>query len=65
MFNKLTVKTLSSIKAVKDRVSTIEEGASSVEWVLIVGGIGAAVIAAVAVIGPWLATEVAKAKVGA
>ena len=54
-------KTLSGIKAIKDRVTKIEDGASSVEWVLIVAGISVAVIAAVAVIAPWLKTEVTKA----
>jgi Flp pilus assembly pilin Flp len=61
MLNTLAIKTLSGIKAIKDRVTKIEDGASSVEWVLIVAGISVAVIAAVAVIAPWLKTEVTKA----
>jgi len=59
MFNSLAIKTLSSIKAIKDRVETIEEGASSVEWVLIVAGVAAAVIAITAAVVPWMKTEVA------
>jgi Flp pilus assembly pilin Flp len=57
MFNSLAIKTLSSIKAIKDRVETIEEGASSVEWVLIVAGIGGAVALLATAVTTWLGTK--------
>jgi len=58
MLNTLAIKTLSGIKAIKDQIAKLEDGASSVEWVLIVAGIAGAVIVITAAVVPWLKSEV-------
>lgn len=56
MFGKLAIKTFSAIKAIKDRLVSNEDGASSVEWVLLVIGIAAVVFGITGFVSGWWAT---------
>lgn len=57
LLNTLAIKALSGAKALKDQITKLEDGASSVEWVLIVAGIAAAIGAGLLIFKPWLTTE--------
>jgi len=53
MLNTLAIKTLSGIKAIKDQIAKLEDGASSVEWVLIVAGIAGVIGLIIAAFNLW------------
>ncbi len=60
LLNKLAIKALSGAKAIKNLIEKREDGASSVEWVLIVAGIAAVIGLIIAFINNWWTTESTK-----
>lgn len=53
LLNKLAIKALSGVKAIKDQITKIEDGASSVEWVLIVAGIAGVITIIITFVTTW------------
>lgn len=60
LLNSIAIKALSSLKAVNDKFTEKEDGASSVEWVLIVAGIAAVIGLIIGVVNTWWSGESTK-----
>lgn len=59
MINKLAISAHAKSMALKDRLLTNEEGASSVEWILIVVGLAIAVGVGATAVGVWFSSSIA------
>jgi Flp pilus assembly pilin Flp len=58
ILNTIAIKSIATANSVKARLAANEDGASSVEWVLIVAGIAAVVTAGVTIVGTFFTGKV-------
>lgn len=57
LLNTLAIRALSGVKAIKDQITKHEDGASSVEWVLIVAGIAGVIAVIIGFVTSWWNTN--------